>query len=78
VSPDGGPFVGNDLASCLYGYGDPSCPYLNTVSTMMGMNVIMTCSMTPQMGPGSGGSGAGGGGGTGGDDGGPKDGGGGG
>jgi hypothetical protein len=71
ISPDGGLFAGNDLAECLHGYGDPSCAYLLETDTMMGMNVVYTCSSTPP-GTGAGGSGAGGGG-TGG--GGPTDGG---
>jgi hypothetical protein len=58
VSADGGPFVGNDLASCLYGFGDPMCPYLITRNaTGTGMNISQTCSLTPDMGGGGGGTG---------------------
>jgi hypothetical protein len=57
VSPDGGPFVGNDLQTCLYGYADPTCPYLISTTSMMGMNVVFMCSLTP--GTGNGGTGGG-------------------
>jgi hypothetical protein len=45
---DGGALTGNDLATCLYGYGDPSCVYL--LSSTDGLNVTYTCSTTPDAG----------------------------
>ena len=42
--------TGNDLAVCLYGYGDPSCPYLD--SKVDGMNVTYTCLTKPPGGTG--------------------------
>jgi hypothetical protein len=53
VNADGGALTGNDLATCLHGYGDPSCVFLLTMYTGDGgNNVIYTCSTTPPMGTG--------------------------
>ncbi len=63
VDADGGALSGNDLASCLHGYGDSTCPYLCVTTTMMGTNMYFQCSSTPcPTGSGTGGSGTGGGG----------------
>jgi hypothetical protein len=53
VQDGGAPLTGNDLATCLYGYGDPQCAYL--VSTTDGANVSYTCSATAPTGAGDGG-----------------------
>jgi hypothetical protein len=58
VIVDGGAFTGNDLASCLYGYGDPSCPFLLSTVTDggdAGPGVIYNCSLTPVGDTGTGG-----------------------
>jgi hypothetical protein len=61
VDDGGAPLTGNDLNTCLYGFGDPSCPYLITRNaTGTGMNITETCSLTPDTGGGgTGGSGPG-------------------
>jgi hypothetical protein len=53
---DAGAFTGNDLATCLYGFADPSCPYLVSSVSQMGMDVVFTCSTTPPPSGGTGGS----------------------
>ena len=51
---DGGaPLTGGDLAACLHGYGDPTCPYLT------GGSGNFMCSTTPPV-PDGGGAGGGG------------------
>jgi hypothetical protein len=50
---DGGvPLTGNDLETCLFGFGDPSCRYLSSSYSDMGTNVIYTCSATAPDGAG--------------------------
>lgn len=49
----------NDLAECRYGYGDPTCSYLSSVTN--GTNVAYTCATAPPDGGGTGGGGTGGG-----------------
>jgi uncharacterized membrane protein YgcG len=59
---DGGALGSDDLATCLYGYGDPSCPYLQIVYSDMGTEMAYTCvTSPPDGGAGTGGSGGGGG-----------------
>jgi hypothetical protein len=57
VDADGGALTGNDLYTCLYGYGDPSCTYLVPTTTILDggdVGVSYMCSTT--MPTGSGGS----------------------
>jgi hypothetical protein len=48
----GVPLTGNDLATCLHGYGDPACSYIiTTISGTSGTNVTYTCSANPPSTP---------------------------
>jgi hypothetical protein len=62
---DGGAtLTGNDLETCLYGYGDPSCPYLQItyVQGTSGIEMNYKCVTSPPDGGNQGTGGAGGGG----------------
>jgi hypothetical protein len=47
----GVPLTGNDLATCLHGYGDPACAYIITTTSTSGTNVNYTCSESPPSAP---------------------------
>jgi hypothetical protein len=55
VDDNGAPLTGNDLATCLHGYGDTSCAFLissTTVDDAGAAGVAYTCSATMPSGTG--------------------------